>query len=150
MAKLSANSVEGKSEPFVARIENLMAEGETAKSVYMSECKERRAEIKEVYTEAKDKGVPVRALKGLIKYRDLERKQNSIGDGLEDDDAAAYESLVEALGELGAAAARAAGYPAGGEAERDLRPDNLKEAEKERADADALSKVGRGKEAAAA
>lgn len=145
---LAANSVEGKSEKFVARIENLMAEGETAKSVYMSECKQRRGDIKEIYTEAKDAGVPLRALKGLIKYRDLERRQNKIADGFEDDDAAVYENLVEALGELGAAAARAAGYPSGDDDdERDLRPDNLKDAEKERADEAALAGVGHGKAA---
>jgi len=150
MARLAANSIEGRSKPFVERIENLMAEGQTAKSVYMSECKARRADIKEIYTEAKDKSIPIKALKGLIKYRDLERKQNKIGDGLDIDEQSAYQNLVEALGPLGAAAAKAAGYEASDETERDLRPTALKQAEKERADEAALANVGKGKEAAPA
>ena len=145
MAKAAKNSIPGKSEPFLKRIETLMAEGETAKSVYMSECKERRGDIKEIYTEAGDAGVSKKALRGLVKYRELERKQNKIGDGLDIDEQAAYATLVEALGALGAAAARAAGYPAEeSEDERDLRPDALKQAEKERADEPALETVGRG------
>jgi GcrA cell cycle regulator len=64
---LAKNSIEGMAKPFLERIENLNAAGESAKAVYMNECKARREDIKEVYTEAKDAGVPVKALKGLIK-----------------------------------------------------------------------------------
>lgn len=148
MARLAANSIEGRSKPFVERIENLMAEGETAKGTYMAECKERRGDIKEIYTEAKDKGIPIKALKGLIKYRDLERKQNKIGDGLDIDEQSAYQNLVEALGPLGAAAAKAAGFESGDD-DADLRPTALKQADKERADEADLGKVGQGKEPAA-
>ena len=94
------------------RIENLFDDLETLRGEYMASCKTVRADIKEVYGEAKDQGVPARALKGLVKYRHLERKQLAIVDGL-DDEAADYELLVETLGDLGMAAARAAGHPAG-------------------------------------
>lgn len=146
---LAANSLEKKAEGFLKRIETLMAEMETAKSVYMSECKERRGDIKEIYTEVKDSGVNVRALKGVVKSRSLEKKLDAIPEGFDDDEAAAYEILCEALGDLGRAAAKAKGY-AKDDDEKDLRPDNLKQAEAERAGADALSKVGRGPEAKAA
>lgn len=112
---LAKNSIEGKSEAYVKRIETLMDEGESAKGTYMAECKERRGDIKEIYTEAKDNGVPAKALRGLIKYRELERKQNAIADGLDMDEAATYQNLVEALGPLGMAAAKAAGHAPEGE-----------------------------------
>lgn len=147
---LAKNSIEGKSEPFLKRIETLHEDAESAKGTYMAECKERRADVKEVYTEAKDAGIPVGALKGLVKKRQLQRKADAIPDGLEPDEARIYESLVEALGDLGRAAAQSKGYAPKDDDDRDLRPDNLKQADAERADQADLEKVGRGKEAAAA
>lgn len=113
MTKLASNSLEGKAEAFLKRIETLMAEGETAKSHYMNECKDRRQDIKEIYTEAKDAGVSPKALKGIVKRREMEKKIKSIPDGFDIDEASAYETLVEALGPLGAAAAKAAGHDVG-------------------------------------
>lgn len=110
MAKLAANSIEGKSSAYLKRIETLLAEGETAKATYMNECKSRREDVKAIYTEAKDNGIPVKALRGLVKYRELERKQDAIADGLDIDEASTYETLIEALGPLGEAAAKAAGH----------------------------------------
>lgn len=107
---LAKNSIEGKSQAFLKRIESIAAEGEIAKGTYMNECKLRREDIKAVYTEAKDAGVPAKALRGLVKYRDLERKQQAIADGLDMDEQSTYETLVEALGPLGEAAAKAAGH----------------------------------------
>lgn len=144
---LAKNSMEGKAEGFLKRIETLLAEMESAKGTYMAECKEWREDIKEIYTEAKDGGVPVKALRGVVKARALDKKLKSIGDGFDIDEKAAYETLCEALGPLGAAAAKAAGYA---DDNRDLRPDNLKQAEKERADEAELARVGRGSEAKAA
>lgn len=108
---LAKNSIEGKAESYLSRIENLLAEMETAKGSYLAECKERHEDIKSIYTEAKENGVPMKALKGLVKYRQLERKQAAIAAGLDIDEQAAYSNLVEALGPLGEAAARAAGHP---------------------------------------
>ena len=102
---LAANSVEGRAKPFLQRIENLMSEGESAKGEYMNECKQRREEIKDVLTEAADAGVPKKALRGLVKYRELEKRQQEIADGLEEQEQADYESLIAALGPLGQAAA---------------------------------------------
>lgn len=132
---LAANSVEGRSAPYLERIENLLTELDSMRGKYMSECKAVREDIKEIYTEARDNGVPSKALKGLVKYRQLERKQKAIADGLDGDEQAAYENLVEALGELGAAAARAAGFTA---------PETAN-GSGERADESQLAEVGRGK-----
>lgn len=98
---LLANSVEGKSAPFLQRIENVLAEIESAKGKYMAEAKTRREDIKEIYGEAKDAGVPKKALQGLVRYRELEKKQNAIADGLDIDEQSTFEVLVEALGDFG-------------------------------------------------
>lgn len=142
---LAKNSMEGKAKDFLKRIETLNAEMESAKGTYMAECKERREDIKEIYTEAKDAGVPPKALRGFIKKRSLEKKAASIADGFDIDEAAAYDALCEALGPLGAAAAKAAGHPNGKDDDTaDLRGTAQKQAEQERADEAALSQVGKG------
>lgn len=139
---LAKNSMEGKAEGFLGRIENLLDEIEKAKSAYMNECKERRQDIRDIYAEAKDAGVNVKALRGLVKHREMAAKLEAIPDGFEEDEREAYETLVAALGPLGAAAAKAAGY-GNGEEDRDLRPSNLRNDEG-RKDEDQLAKVGRG------
>lgn len=136
---LAKNSMEGKAEAFLKRIETLNADADSAKASYMAECKERREDIKQVYTEAKDAGVPSKALKGLVKRRQLLRKADAIADGLDIDEQSAYSQLVEALGELGMAAARAAGHEVDEEDE-----DFDFEAAPERADEAQLAGVGRG------
>ncbi len=98
---LLPNSVEGKSAPFLARVENRLTELERMKGEYMAACKGVREEIKEIYTEAKDADVPTRALKGLVKYRQLAKKQDAIADTIAEDEVSEFEMLVEALGEFG-------------------------------------------------
>lgn len=105
---LLPNSIEGKAAPFLQRIENLHADLESKKGSYMAECKTVREDIKLVYGEAKEAGVPAKALRGVVKYRALTRKMDAIADGLDIDEQSSYETLVEALGdfastELGAA-----------------------------------------------
>jgi uncharacterized protein (UPF0335 family) len=105
-----ANSVDAKARPFVDRVERIVAEMESDKGTYMAKCKANRERIKEVLTEAKDRGLPVKPMKGIIKHRSLERKKQKIAAALDIDEQAIYAQLVDALGELGAAAARAAGF----------------------------------------
>jgi uncharacterized protein (UPF0335 family) len=113
----STNSIDETAEPFLIRIENLHADLESLRSRYMKDCKAVREDLKAVYVEGKDNGVPVKSLKGLVKWRELERKQEAIAAGLDDiDEAAIYSHLIESLGPLGQAAARSAGYGADAEA----------------------------------
>jgi uncharacterized protein (UPF0335 family) len=105
-----ANSVDAKARPFVDRIERVISDMESDKGAYMAKCRAHRERIKDVLTEAKDRGLPVKAVKGIVKYRGLERKKQKIATGLDVDEAAVYSQLVETLGELGAAAARSAGF----------------------------------------
>ncbi len=104
------NTLEGQAEPFLRRIENLFEDLETKRAEYMVRCKAIRDDIKIVYEEAKTAGVMVKALRRLVEYRRLERKQQALAGEMDSDDAAIYEQLVAALGELGMAAARRAGY----------------------------------------
>lgn len=121
---LLPNSVEGKSAPYLARVENVLSDLETMKSEYMTACKAKRADIREIYKEAKDDDVPVRALRGLVKYRELERKQAALEETIPDEEVSEFQMLVEALGdfgdtELGQAALDLAG---GDDGEEDARP----------------------------
>lgn len=112
--KLAANSIEGIAEPFLKRIENLHRDLESERGSYMARCKEIREDMAHVYDEAKDKGVTKKALKGVVKYRQLERKKAAITEDIDDIDVKSQlESLIAALGELadtplGQAAAKAA------------------------------------------
>jgi uncharacterized protein (UPF0335 family) len=103
MAKVNGFDTK-KAEPFLARIEQLLADIETEKSGYMNAAKAIRSDVKEVFAEAEEAGVNKKALKGLVKYRDLERKQAKIDADFEGDDSLIYDALVDQLGELGAAA----------------------------------------------
>lgn len=93
-----------KVAPFLKRIETLNADIESAKGAHAQNVKTIKDDIKEVLTEAEEAGIPKRALKGLVKYRELERRQDEIGSGLEGEDERAYDALVDQLGELGKAA----------------------------------------------
>src|SRR5262249_41420070 len=92
MAELAKNSIEGKAEPFMHRVEALKRDLDSERGTYMAKCKALREDIKEVYSEAKEAGVPVRALKGVIKHRELARKQKAIADAMDEDEASAYEN----------------------------------------------------------
>src|SRR5688572_6062971 len=98
---LLGNSIEAKAAGYLQRIENLHAQLESERGKYMAACKPIRDDIADIYTEAKDKGVAKKALAGLVKYRELKRKQEAIGDGLDIADQSDYESLVAALGDFG-------------------------------------------------
>jgi uncharacterized protein (UPF0335 family) len=117
------HSVEGKSAPFLARVENVLDQLNTLKRKYMAECKGLRADIKQIYDDAKDADVPVRALKGLVKYRQLEKKQAAIADTIAEDEVDEYQMLKEALGDFGdTELGQAALDLAGGGDDEDVRP----------------------------
>lgn len=98
---LLPNSIEGKAAPFLARIENLHDDLESKKGAYMASCKAVRDDIKTVYSEAKEAGVAPKALKGVVRNRQLHRKIDAISDGLDIDEISTYEQLCEALGDFG-------------------------------------------------
>jgi len=157
-AKLGDNTLEGRAQPYLRRIEGKLDDLESERSQYMLACKPIHEDIREIYGEAKENGIPVKALKGLVKYRELEKKQAKIADDFEDiDEAAQYSQLIETLGPLGFAAAQRAGFARNeNEAERDVRPRHMTQPGAQadapgngadappRADEAELARVGRG------
>jgi len=107
-----SNSIEEVAAPFLEEVEGHLDELESLRGSYMSKCKKVRDQIKDVYLGAKEAGVKIKPLKGLVKWRQLERKKLKLEASFEEDEdeAAIYRRLVENLGPLGEAAAREAGY----------------------------------------
>lgn len=94
---------------FVERMESLHVDLDKLKSSYMLDCKDIRGSIKEVLQEAADAGISKKALKAVVKARELERKADVLRDELEPDQQDTYDNIRLALGdfsetELGAAA----------------------------------------------
>lgn len=135
-----------QAKPYLDRIESILDDIATLQGEFMSACKAHREDIKEIIAEAHEKGIDKKALRGLVKWRELARKQEKIADDLNDhvDSLAQYELLIDQLGPLGFAAAKAAGAVKASDDDADVRSRQQKQTEKERADADALEKVGRG------
>ncbi len=102
--------------PFLKRIEAVNEEIATIMSRAMLKVKDHREAIREIVAEAENKGVPKKALRGLVKWRKLERKQADIAESVEGDvdEAAAFDLLVEQLGPLGLAAITAEKTAKGG------------------------------------
>jgi len=105
MVKPAGNSIEGRALPYVERVERLKDEIADLIQACKEACKDKQADIKDIFAEVKSHGLPVRAVRGVVKYRDLERKQAAIADKLDIDEASTYQALVDALGDLGRAAA---------------------------------------------
>jgi len=85
---------------FVARIEGLHGDLLHERSQYMLRCKGVREDISLVYDDAKDAGVPKRALKSVVKARELEAKAAKVRDELEAEDMESHDLIRQALGDL--------------------------------------------------
>lgn len=98
---------------YLDRIDNVHAEIASTMGAAMRECKTLRDDIKDIYAEAKDKGIPMKAMKAEVKLRALDRDKAKVVAGLDEDDADSLERIQEALGDfasmpLGEAALKAA------------------------------------------
>lgn len=98
---------------FIDRIENCETEIGSTMGAAMRECKTLRDDIKEIKTEAKDKGIPVKALNAELKLRALDRDKAKVVAGLDEEAADSLEAIQHALGDfasmpLGEAAVKAA------------------------------------------
>lgn len=83
---------------YVSRVEALHGDLASERGTYMANCKSIREDINLVLTEAKDKGIPKKALRAVLKIRDFERKAEAVR---EDSDAADdIDMLRHALGDL--------------------------------------------------
>ena len=105
-------------EGFVERIEDRHGELNKIASARMEESKRVRVEIDEIYKEAKNAGIPKKALKQVVKKRGLLADIEECGSDLEGDDERAFGQLQSALGmfrdtDLGKAALAGARAPNG-------------------------------------
>lgn len=87
------------------RILNLHGDLDRIASERMAESKEVRKDMDEVYTEAKNAGIPKKAFKAKIKKILLEQKVEALREDLEGDEQDAFDQIEQALGDLGKAAA---------------------------------------------
>src|SRR5215203_4491079 len=77
----------------VGRIDSLHDELATERGEYMQRCRQIRDQIKDVLQAAKDEdGIPKRAIKALVKKRQMLAKIEDIQVDLEPGDAAAFQS----------------------------------------------------------
>lgn len=98
---------------FINRIENVDKEIASETGSFMAGIKTLKNDKKEIFAEAKDAGIPLKALKAELKLRALDRDKAKVVAGLEEDDRECLELIQEKLGDLastplGAAAMKAA------------------------------------------
>jgi DNA-binding phage protein len=97
-----SNGYDGEEiQRFLNAISHEHDELDKLKSAYMLKCKGPRGKIKGVMKSARDSEVNLVAFRAAVKkYLDDRKHQKRLA-GLEDDDAEAYDLIVEALGGLG-------------------------------------------------
>lgn len=81
----------------VERVEALNDQMLKSKMAHMTFCKERRADMKEVYKDAKDAGIDVKAARATIKIREFDRKKEAVKFALEGDQFAMFEHIEQCL-----------------------------------------------------
>lgn len=106
---------------FVNRIEALYRERDQKHSEFMNEAKQILAEVSECYAMAKEKGIPKKELKAVVKTRALQRKLDAVRDNLEAEEQEQFDLIRHSLGDLaelplGAAALHSARGMPGAEA----------------------------------
>lgn len=81
-------------------IEGCLADLLSERGAYMNRCRAIRERITAAYDQAKDAGLPRKALKTLVKNREAVRKIEERIAALEEDEAANYAALQAALGDF--------------------------------------------------
>lgn len=86
---------------FIQRAENLYGDLARLKGEFMAQCRVIHGDVKEVLTEAKNAGIPKKAMRSALKQRKLERDIEDIRTELEGDDQDSFDQLMIALGKFG-------------------------------------------------
>lgn len=89
-----------KGKEYVERIENVHKSLASLKGTYMADCKGYREDIAEILEEAKSAGIPKRAIKAVVKARDLDRKAKEAREDLDIADRGTFDNIVLALGPI--------------------------------------------------
>jgi uncharacterized protein (UPF0335 family) len=90
----------GKVKDYVSRWENVQEDIQTAHMAYMTKVGRLKEDQADILEEAKSNGIPRRALKKVLKTRELQRKVEAIREDLEGDEVDQYDLLRHALGDL--------------------------------------------------
>ena len=90
----------GKVKDYVSRWENVQEDIQTAHMAYMTKVGRLKEDQSDILEEAKSNGIPRRALKKVLKTRELQRKVEAIREDLEGDEVDQYDLLRHALGDL--------------------------------------------------
>lgn len=101
MAKAGNSFVEPeKIQNFVERLDNEDKELLSLRGSYMADCKAVREDIKTIYDEAADAGIPKKSLKAVMKAREAEKKAKAARDDLADIDLQhKFDAIRRALGD---------------------------------------------------
>ena len=86
---------------FLGQISGFDDELASLKGDYMVRCRGPRSRIKDVMAQARESGVNMTAFRELLADQRYARARMARIDALEDDDAFAFDRLLEALGEFG-------------------------------------------------
>lgn len=148
--RATSNDIARKAEPFLHKIEGIDADIDSEKGRFMAFCKAKRKLIKDALKAAKDEGIAIPVMKGIVERRKLQRKVDKIATDFDMDEAAAYRELERAFGPLGTAAAVRAGYgkAEGGDGGEHVPTSEEAKAAQQKADHEAgIKTVGRGPDA---
>jgi uncharacterized protein (UPF0335 family) len=134
----------GRARHFLSQSMGVYDKLDAERISYMNRCKAIRGELPEIYDQAKDAGIPVRALKAEIKIklegRKIEKCRVRQEAAMPEDrsEKELFDQLVRALGDFGelplGAAAMSRAKPGDDDDEEDVRPRHLQEAERQRAE----------------
>jgi uncharacterized protein (UPF0335 family) len=85
----------------VGNIDKCFDRLDSLRGSYMHDCRDVRTDMAAYYDEAKDKGIPKKELKAVIKARILERKAEKVRDDLDDSESIdAFDMIRHALGDF--------------------------------------------------
>lgn len=88
-----------KLKSYVTRAENIDQQIASETGTFMKAVKDLKTDKKEIIEEAKNEGIPPKALKALLSQRKLLRDLEKVEDGLEGEDADSLAAIRDALGD---------------------------------------------------
>jgi uncharacterized protein (UPF0335 family) len=89
-----------KLKHYIHEIEDIKDDIDSETGSFMSTIKGKRNEIKDLIADAKNEGIPTKALKAELKLRDLDRDKAKVVAGLEEAEAETLEQIRSALGDF--------------------------------------------------
>jgi uncharacterized protein (UPF0335 family) len=85
---------------YVERVEEVNKQKASIMGTAMAECKVLSEDIGEILDEAKNKGIPKKAVRAVVRARALEQKASEAREALEAEQMDAFDNLRLALGDL--------------------------------------------------